>query len=510
MEILGIVSVPTWLLVILTLVLSIYLYGKKKHSYFKDLGIPSMPCTFMLGDLPIVSKKGFGYLDADCVKEYGKVFGIYLGNIPSLVVCDTKLIKEIMVKQFNNFTDRNSVIPSHERWMSALNVAEGSHWKFLRSTLSPTFSSGKMRNITHIIQHCLNNFHEIMEDKVRNNPDGFDIAPLVQGLTMDVICNAGFGIEVNAQKNPENEFVMHARKFLQVQPLRMPTFLLNVLFPDLRFILRHFPTNFIPSETFEFMKSATMSAFEDRKKTGSSHKDLLQLMINAHKGEVDSHDSEYYTYEEFKSRGLTDEEVLVNSIVFMSAGYDTTSAVLSWYAYDLVINPEVQEKLIQEIDAEIGDTAPAYDNVFKLRYLDMVTNETLRMHPPATRFNRRALEDVNINGVHIKKGLGITFAPMTVHYMPEYWENPNQYNPERFAPENQAKLDPYAFMPFGQGPRHCVAMRLAELEMKMTIVSILQKYRLVKADKLEVPMTASKMGIRKPATPVLIKAEHRK
>ncbi|WAQ94195.1 CP3AL-like protein [Mya arenaria] len=134
----------------------------------------------------------------------------------------------------------------------------------------------------------------------------------------------------------------------------------------------------------------------------------------------------------FLMYGLTDTEVIANSIMFMLAGFDTTASSIAWVLYDLALNPDVQEKLIEAIDEEIGENKLSYDNVFNMRYMDMVMSETLRIHPPAQRLNREASEDIEIKGLKIQKGMDCTYCPTILHFVEEYWDEPNKFNPERY------------------------------------------------------------------------------
>lgn len=457
-------------------------------------------------------KKGFAYIDVAMVKENGKCFGVYLGNTPFLVVTDADMLKEIMVKQFSKFTDRDIVIPLEKQWNHGVNNATGDRWRYLRNTLSPTFSSGKMRNMSAYIQRCQNNLLEILDEKRKDQGDGFDLVPTIRGYTMDVICTTGFGIEVDSQRNPDNPFVKYSREFFEVEVGKNPIFLLAFLFPELRYFFDRMEVPLVSKECFNFFKTTTEAICAERRKIASKHKDLLQMMLNANKENNDetTETNGQLSYEDHKRKGLTDEEILINSMVFMTAGYDTTAITLSWLAFELALNPDVQDKLIAEIDEKVGKERPTYDNAFKLEYLDMVVSESLRMHPPASRVNRVAIEDADVCDVPIKKGMTITICISAIHQLPEYWPEPDKFDPERFAPENQANINQFAYQPFGNGPRNCIGQRLALLEVKMTVVALLQKFRIVRSSKLQVPMPNSKLGLSKPAFPVDVKLEPRK
>lgn len=516
MEILGVIDLPLWLLGLLTFVVSVGIYTRYKQTLFARHGIRQKPTTFLVGEFVAFAKKGIGYFNLDLVKDYGNVFGIYLGNLPMLMIADTEIIKQILVKDFSKFTDRFDMMKGKKKksiWSSAVTRAYGDHWKFIRSTLSPTFSSGKMRHMSPYIHKCLDNFLEILAEKLPEQGDGFDISPIFRGYTMDVICSTGFGMDVNSQREPNNPFIEHAKLILEANPFKNPFAFLILVFPELIKLMPASHDAFISKKATEFFQSATEAALEERKKDASKHRDILQLMMNASKAEDEDEETdtskEEMTFTDYKKRGLTNDEILANSIIFMIAGYETTATTLVWLTYDLMVNPEVQEKLIAEIDQEIGQDQANYDNAFRLKYLDMVVNETLRMHPPGVVISRTPNEDVEINGLKLKKGWSINIPVLALHYMTEYWEEPMKYMPERFAPENQANINQYAYLPFGVGPRNCVGMRLALLEVKMTLISLLQKYRVVKSSKLKVPMPPGKRGIYKPAEPIYVTLEPR-
>ncbi|XP_052803394.1 cytochrome P450 3A24-like [Mya arenaria] len=508
MDILGLFDLPRWAAAFVFFLTTVCLYTWYKQSYFKRMGIRQRKTMFFLGDIIEIAKKGLGYLDIDDYKTYGKVFGTYAGNRPTLVISDPEIIKQITVKQFDKFTNRSQLLNLPEFWKSAVSVADGDTWRNMRHTLSPTFTSGKMRHMGPYLQKCLDVFHEILDKKSQENPEGFDIDPVVRGYTIDVTCSTGFGTEVSAQTDPNNPFNRHAKVALTFKPATSPMFLMYVFFPDVVGAFpKLFPMDFVPKDSLDFFIDASKSFIDERKKGHSKYKDLLQLMVNAHQDDEDDK-----TPNENRTQGLTDTEVIANSIMFMLAGFDTTASSIAWVLYDLALNPDVQEKLIEAIDEEIGENKLSYDNVFNMRYMDMVMSETLRIHPPAQRLNREASEDIEIKGLKIQKGMDCTYCPTILHFVEEYWDEPNKFNPERFSPENKDRINEYAYMPFGLGPRNCIGMRLAQLEVKMTIISLLQKYRIHKTDQLQIPMPSSKAfgGINKPEKPVHLRLERRK
>jgi thromboxane-A synthase len=165
------------------------------------------------------------------------------------------------------------------------------------------------------------------------------------------------------------------------------------------------------------------------------------------------------------------------------AGYETTSTALSYVTYVLATHPKEQQKLQEHIDEhfdpETEHTMPTYDIITKMDYLDMFIRETLRMFPIApTVITRQSTEDFHIKGFGIvPAGIPISIDMYNVHFNPDLWGpvDPHEFHPERFA----TKRHPMAWIPFGAGPRNCVGMRFALLEMKMLLVRLLKTYTLV-------------------------------
>lgn len=509
MEVLGLVCVPGWLLAILVIIVGLYVYTTYKQSIFNRYGIPGPKPMPFLGSLSEFARKGMFQMDLDNVKKYGTFFGSFLGNIPTVMISDPDMIKEIAVKQFSNFQDRTQSLAIPKFWRLALNNATGGHWRLLRTTISPTFSSGKLKKMEPILHKCLDSFLEVLDRRVPEN-DVLDIEQLFGALTLDIICSSAFGVEVNSQKNPNDPFVQNAKQAMNFSLTSNPFFLINFLFPESKHLLKYIS---MPASKAEvYIKETTRRVIEERKRNGGSQfNDLLQLLIDAHKDSPVQDDDgiEGVQLDGEKKRPLTDDEILANSVMFMLAGSETTATALTWLAYCLVTNLDVQKKLIAEIDNDLRGRKPTYDTVFKLQYLDMVLSETLRLYSPATRSNRQVVHDTVICGKKLPGGVSVTFPISGMHRLPEIWPEPEKFDPERFSPENKEKMNRFAYMPFGLGPRNCVGMRLALLEVKMAIVALLQRYKIEPSSKLQVPPKIGKSIILKPEGGVWVRLVQR-
>ena len=209
---------------------------------------------------------------------------------------------------------------------------------------------------------------------------------------------------------------------------------------------------------------------------GSTPQDILQVLSEA------SDESE----EAKSSRYLNNKEILVTVTSMMLGGYETTSNALSYTAYLLALNPTIQDRLIREINEyyDVNPDSSLYDAAESIEYVTMVLYESLRMYPPAHRTLRECTQTCAMNDeLIIEKGV-IFF----LHCNPEYWPNPESFDPERFDPNNEQSYPTFAYLPFGEGPRNCVGKCLALLEAKMALVAIMRDLQFKRTTDTEVPL----------------------
>uniref|UniRef100_A0A8C3V1F4 Cytochrome P450 n=1 Tax=Catharus ustulatus TaxID=91951 RepID=A0A8C3V1F4_CATUS len=475
MQLLPSLSPVTWLLLIACLCL-VALYGIWPYQTFKKLGIPGPQPLPFVGTF-LEYRHGVHNFDQKCFEKYGKIWGFYDGRQPMLAVLDPILIKNILVKEcYDVFTNRrnfglNGILES------ALNVAEDEQWKRIRTVLSPTFTSGKLKEMFHIINHYGEKLVQNIEKKVAN--DEFIAAKDIFGAySMDVVTSTSFSVNVDSMNNPNDPFVTNIKKFLQFSFLS-PVFLLLVLFPFVTPVLEKMKVTLLPSDVMEFFKNVFTKMKKERGKGSSTVKVALPTLMT---GILNSQG----LYTEIFSflcvllclfSALSDEEVLAQALIFVFAGYETTSSTLSYIAYNLATHPDVQQRLQDEVDKHLPNKAtPTYNTIVQMEYLDMVVNESIRLYPAGGRLERVCKKTVELNGVTIPKGMVVLIPAFVLHRDPQYWPEPDEFRPERFSKENKEGIDPYTFLPFGAGPRNCIGMRFALLVVKVAVVVLLQNF----------------------------------
>lgn len=194
-------------------------------------------------------------------------------------------------------------------------------------------------------------------------------------------------------------------------------------------------------------------------------------------------------------REWTDEEIVAQCFVFFFGGLDTVSQSLSFTTYELMANEDCQKKLIKEVEETnkaLNGQPLTYDDLGKMKYMSAVLDEVLRLWGGAPTIDRVCSKDFvvedNENGdVLIQKG-DIVFIPISgIHTDPQYYENPNKFDPNRFY-ENESLANETTFMPFGAGPRKCIANRFALMEIKTVLYYVLSSYSIRTCSKSHIPL----------------------
>ena len=176
--------------------------------------------------------------------------------------------------------------------------------------------------------------------------------------------------------------------------------------------------------------------------------------------------------------GMSDELVLSESMQLLVAGHETSSNALSWLLYLLSSRPDCLERLRQEFDSVLGEAPLSYSDVPKFEFATQVIQEALRLYPPFWMVDRMALADDRAGDLDIPRGSTVVVFIYGAHHSPQYWENPESFDPERFTKANEKLHTPFTHLPFGAGPRGCIGGNYAMLQILMILSVLLRKYDL--------------------------------
>src|SRR6266851_895110 len=201
----------------------------------------------------------------------------------------------------------------------------------------------------------------------------------------------------------------------------------------------------------------------ERRASGGDAGDLLSMLLSAQ--------------DEDGSR-MTDRQLRDETITLFLAGHETTASTLSWTWWLLAQNPAVEAKLHAELDSVLGDRAPSLDDLPKLAYTGHVIAESLRLYPAAWGMARLVVEDHEIAGYPVTKGMGVAMAQWVVHRDPRWYDAPEEFRPERWNDDLLKRLPRFAYFPFGGGPRQCIGNTFALMEATLILATIARKFRL--------------------------------
>lgn len=500
-----------WQLFAATIILLLvhwYMKRKQMFNYFKDLGIPGPEPSIITGNMDELRKKTPTVAYREWIEKYGKVVGYFNGSRPVLLVADLDLLKMIQVKDFQDFIDRSLLFqckrPPSPHNKSLIQLT-GKRWKEVRSVLTPSFTTNKLKMMAPGMICTVREFVDKIAEYARSGEE-FEIGNLYQAMTLDVICRSAMGIEYSIQKNPTHSLLVCCRLLFNSTFSWIAVLLAS--FPELEFILKYLNDWRLAATNngvhpFQEVQEKCGNIVRQRQIDHSApQKDLLQLMIEAKSSNVDvasvtsdqltaadDNEHELKQHAQHSPNGLSyssktvldDDDITQNAFLVLVAGYETTSNTLTLVSHMLINYPEVQEKVRQELLAVLGpDEEISYNTIQKLTYLNCVIQETMRLYPPIFAFvTREAVVDKQYGKLKIPAGTSVMAAIEYIHRDPSSWEKPDTFDPDRFLPERRKGQNPLAFQPFGAGPRNCIGMRFAQMELRFTLAHVLRKYRLV-------------------------------
>ncbi|VEN39385.1 unnamed protein product [Callosobruchus maculatus] len=373
----------------------------------------------------------------------------------------------------------------------------------MRSILSPCFTSSKMKAMFPLMTGCAERFTQhllsLKQDQIR-----LEMKETFTRYATDVIASTAFGIEVDSMKQPDNPFYLMGKRATTFDYWKTMRFFMNVLVPK---VCQIFRIRILDDETMSFFVNLVEDTIRMREEKGIVRPDMIHLMMEARKGKYNK--SEEGTNDETSMshvddttlRSITNMDVAAQAMIFFFGGFETSSNLMSFMAYELAGHQEVQTKLRKEIEDTWNECNGklTYEALLKMKYLDMVISETLRKWPINIATDRLCTKAYTIEpagdeerALHIQKGTYLSFPTYAVQHDPKYFPDPDKFDPERFSSENVHKVLPYTYLPFGAGPRSCIGNRFALLETKALFFYLLKSFQIVYIDKSCVPLVISK------------------
>lgn len=408
-----------------------------------------------------IKQKTFADWRVEMHAKYGPAFQIFswLGKPFLIYLADPDLTEHLLI---DNYTNR---LPSFYHGLSPLLghglLTEMSYrdWKTQRRTILPAFSPTNIRNQIPILQKKLRVLLDKLAQKAETS-EYVDIDTWFVRLTLDFIGESAFNVEFNSLEEEKDNEVIHligySLDFL-LQAIRIPILMLPI-----------FPSSIKCRKYIKRLHAIIQNIINEYRKRPQSaltsgNKTLFELLITAKDPET--------------GRELSDEVIRDNVITFLFAGHDTTAHSMAFTVYELTQNPIVLKKLQEELDRVLGDNdMPDANQLKEFEYLDMIIKESLRKHPSAGGTGRTLDEDVDIKGYKFKKGSPLIYSSYSVHRNPQFYPNPEAFDPERFTKEERENRRPSLYTPFSKGQRDCIGKSLSMMEQYVVLASIYKQF----------------------------------
>ncbi|XP_070505329.1 probable cytochrome P450 6a14 [Chironomus tepperi] len=458
----------------LLIVLAVTIYGFLLHqySYFKRRNIPYIEPHLIYGNAKGVESKihhtKFWIDTYQKLKSKGPVAGIFVYFYPIAIITDLDLAKQILVKDFNLFVNRGHYLNlKHDPISAHLFNIEDESWRFMRTKLSPAFSSGKLKSMFPTILKLAEKFVTIA-----GTHNSLDVRDLGARFASDVLGFVGFGLECNSMTSDDSEYHNIAINFMNNLRFMSKTFLESnrKIFNLLRF------TN-IDDLTRTFYTAIVDKMLQHRQENSVERTDFLNFMI----------------HEKDSSRQLTRNEMASQTAVFLIAGHEVIVSLLSHCIYELSLRKDLQEnarnsvkEVLNEFNGEFS-----YESVYKMNYIEQCILETTRKYFVAVSVRRVAARDYKIPNTDIilEKGTVVQVPVFAIHNDPDIYPEPDRWDPDRFLPENVENRHKFAFLGFGEGPRMCIGKRLGMTILKAILAKFLISYDFeINKNKTSVPI----------------------
>ncbi|KAH8271609.1 hypothetical protein KR018_011048 [Drosophila ironensis] len=492
------------LVLVVAALVAVYAWLQRCHSYWQRKGIPFIPPTPIIGSTKAAFKMetslGLNLSDIynDPRVKDEAVVGIYALNKPGLIIRDLELVKSVLIKDFNRFHNRYAQCDPHRDPLGYYNLffVRDADWKSSRAKLSPVFTSGKVKQLYTLMQEIGRDLEIAMERKIKQHPDKYvtEIKEICAQFTTDSIASIAFGVRANSLENPNSEFRHQGRKMFEFSVSRAKDFFVVFFLPKLTSLFR---VKIFPTEFSQFLRRTIGHVMEERERSGLVRNDLIDILLSLRKEAAAEPTKPHFA--------RNPDFLMAQGGVFFNAGFETSSSTMSFALYLLAHHPEIQQRLRQELNEALveGGGFLSYEKIQALEYLSMVVDETLRLYPVLPFLDREYESIKDQPDLSLKPFYDFTYENGTPVFIPvyalqrdpKYWPNPDQFDPERFSPENRKNIPAMAYLPFGSGPHNCIGSRIGLLQTKLGLVHLLKNHSVRKCEATLKEMIYDPKGI---------------
>ncbi len=414
----------------------------------REAPAPPSPSRFF-GHLREFAADPLGVLDS--VREnYDDVVRLRFVNVDSYTFIQPKAVRHILQENHTNYDKATFDFQLLKRLLgNGLVTNDGPGWLRQRRLIQPAFSRKRIADYGVVMSRCVDDFVRDWRDR-----DGqvVDVAEEMMRLTLRIVGLALFSRDLLGEAESVGRDLTRANRLVTRRILAgYPPFLYGPL--DLRLFLASWR-----------LRRGVERLIDERLDRPDEHGDLLSTLLGARDAET--------------GRGMSRRQLRDEVLTLLMAGHETTANTLAWTLHLLGENPTAAARLEEEVASLPGNRPLTPADVAGTPFVWSVIKESMRLRPAVWSVGRRAIREDVIQGFRVPAGAVVFISQYVTHRHPSVWEQPLEFLPERFAPEREREIQPFAFFPFGGGPRLCIGQDFALLESALILATIARHFRL--------------------------------
>jgi cytochrome P450 len=387
-------------------------------------------------------------------RQYGDVVRYRFLHTQSIFVNHPAHVRRVLQENNRNYDKQVFSFDLLRRALGqGLLTNDGESWLRQRRLMQPAFHRQRLAGFGALMTEATTALLDEQWRAAAARGRALDIAAEMHRLTLRIVGQALFGLDLTREAETVGQALTVAQRRINDQ-----------------FFTPFLPL-WVPVRSHREFRAAikTLDAvvygiIRERRGRSEDRGDLMSMLLLARDADTGA--------------GMDDRQLRDEVLTLLLAGHETTANALTWTWYLLSQHPAVWRRLQEELAAVLGGRPPAVDDLPRLPYTRMVLDEALRLYPPAWVITRRTVADDEIGGYLVPAGTVMVISPYAMHHNPRVWDNPEGFDPERFTPERTAARAPFAYFPFGGGPRLCIGNNFALLEGQLILATVAQRYRL--------------------------------
>lgn len=418
--------------------------------------VEERPLPPRLGGLPVLGntvgflRNPFAFYDR--LREHGDVVRFSIAGNEMATVLHPEHVEQVLVDEYESFGKPEEMAESVEEFAQGVLLTEGEQWREQRTLLQPMFYRERVETYADAMsEYAATAADEWVEE------GEIDAKEATSTYTLRVLGKTLLGVDTDERREAVRAGAEAIQERGRAKSLasELPGWL-------------PLPSNRRYRRGIEQFDDAVRGLVDERREQDGGGDDLLSLLLEAEYPDGTSPD---------------EREVRDQLMTFLFAGHETSALALTWTLYELGRKPAVADRLHSEVDDVLAGDRATLTDLPDLEYTEQVVRETLRRYPPAAVVFRKTREDVEIGGYRVPEGTTLTVPQFRVHTDERWWDDPETFDPDRWAGakagdpgDTPGDRPEYAYFPFGGGPRHCIGMRFAMLELQLALATFAKRF----------------------------------